>query len=276
MALRFLYSLALLLVAMTAPSAAQESTPFPKGAVAPNVHHTGTVWLSELVEAGEAFDYAVALATFEAGAKLDWHVHPGGQVLLVTEGTGYYQEEGAPLRVVRAGDVIEAHPGVKHWHAATPDDGVAYLAITASHPSGRTLWAERVTEAEYAGGAGAAERELLDLSRRKWEWMAARDVDALDDLFHDDAVFVHMGGTMSRDRELEIIRSGGIHYKHAEIREASVRFAGETAIVLNTIRLDAVVGGNEVTNPFEVTEVYVRQDGAWRLASLSFTRLLER
>ncbi|WP_179299535.1 nuclear transport factor 2 family protein [Rubrivirga marina] len=68
--------------------------------------------------------------------------------------------------------------------------------------------------------------------------------------------------------------SGGIHYKHAEIQAASVRFVGTTAIVLNTIRLDAVVGGNEVTNPFEVTEVYVREGSDWTLASLSFTRLL--
>jgi ketosteroid isomerase-like protein len=119
------------------------------------------------------------------------------------------------------------------------------------------------------------EQELLDLSRQKWLWMADRDVDALADLFHDEAVFVHMGGAWGTERELEVIRSGGIHYKHAEIQEASVRFAGETAIVLNTIRLDAVVGGNEVTNPFKVTEVYVRQDEGWKLASLSFTRLLQ-
>jgi ketosteroid isomerase-like protein len=119
------------------------------------------------------------------------------------------------------------------------------------------------------------EQRILDLSREKWRWMSERDVDALADLFHEEAVFVHMGGTMNRDRELDVIRSGGIHYKHAEIQRASVRFIGETAIVLNTIRLDAVVGGNEVTNPFEVTEVYVRQDGAWKLASLSFTRLLQ-
>lgn len=72
-----------------------------------------------------------------------------------------------------------------------------------------------------------------------------------------------------------MIRSGGIHYKHAEIFEASARVIGNTGIVLNRIRLDAVVGGNEVTNPFVVTEVYVQQGGTWRLGSLSFTRLLQ-
>jgi ketosteroid isomerase-like protein len=118
------------------------------------------------------------------------------------------------------------------------------------------------------------EQELLSLSKSKWRWMAERKVDTLAALFHDDAVFVHMGGTMSRNQELDVIRSGGIHYKHAEIQEASVRVIGTTAIVLNRIRLDAVVGGNEVSNPFVVTEVYVQQGGTWKLGSLSFTRLL--
>src|SRR5688572_2738017 len=118
------------------------------------------------------------------------------------------------------------------------------------------------------------DQEILALSKTKWRWMSERNVDSLAALFDDKAVFVHMGGTMSRDRELEVIRSGGIHYKHAEIFETSVRFIGTTAIVLNRIRLDAVVGGNEVTNPFMVTEVYVQQNGKWKLGSLSFTRLV--
>lgn len=118
------------------------------------------------------------------------------------------------------------------------------------------------------------EQELIDLSREKWRWMSEQKVDTLAALFHEAAVFVHMGGTMSRARELDVIRSGGIHYKHAEIQDVSVQVIGDTAILLNRIRLDAVVGGNEVTNPFVVTEVYVRQNGAWKLGSMSFTRLL--
>ena len=119
-----------------------------------------------------------------------------------------------------------------------------------------------------------SEQEILSLSREKWRWMSERKADSLAALFHEEAVFVHMGATMTRDRELDVIRSGAIQYKSVEIQEASVRFIGTTAILLNRIRLLAVVGGNEVTNPFVVTEVYVQQGGAWRLASLSFTRLL--
>ena len=120
-----------------------------------------------------------------------------------------------------------------------------------------------------------SEQGLINLSREKWRWMSERKVDALAALFHEQAVFVHMGATLSKDEELEVIRSGRIHYKDVEIQEASVRFIGATtAILLNKIRLVAVVGGNEVTNPFVVTEVYVQQNGTWTLASLSFTRLL--
>ena len=118
------------------------------------------------------------------------------------------------------------------------------------------------------------EQELLTLSRTKWRWMAEKRVDSLAALFDDQAVFVHMSRTMSKTQELDVIRTGGIHYKHAEIFESSVRFIGTTAIVLHRIRLDAVVGGNEVTNPFTVTEVYVKQNGKWKLGSLSFTRLV--
>ena len=120
-----------------------------------------------------------------------------------------------------------------------------------------------------------SEQEVINLSREKWRWMSERQMDSLAALFHEKAVFVHMGGTMSKDQELDVIRSGGIHYKDVDIQEAPVRFVGTTtAILLNKIRLVAVVGGNEVTNPFVVTEVYVQQSGTWTLASLSFTRLL--
>jgi hypothetical protein len=120
-----------------------------------------------------------------------------------------------------------------------------------------------------------AEQELLDLSKTKWRWMSERNVDSLAALFHREAVFVHMGGSWGTNQELDVIRSGGIHYKHAEIFEASARVIGTTGLGLNRIRLDAVVGGNEVTNPFMVTEVYVKENGAWKLGSLSFTRLLQ-
>ena len=118
------------------------------------------------------------------------------------------------------------------------------------------------------------EQEVFDLSKTKWEWMANKEVDQLKDLFHEKAVFVHMGGSWGTEQELNIIKSGGIWYKKADIHEASVNFIGNTAILLNRITLIAEVGGREVTNPFMVTEVYVEVDKAWKLGSLSFTKLL--
>jgi hypothetical protein len=118
------------------------------------------------------------------------------------------------------------------------------------------------------------EQEVIALSKEKWNWMSERNADALNALFHEKSVFVHMGGAWGKEREMEIIKSGGIHYKKADIHEVSVNIIGSTAVLLNRITLLAVVGGNEVTNPFMVTEVYVREDNNWKLASLSFTRLI--
>jgi len=118
------------------------------------------------------------------------------------------------------------------------------------------------------------DQEVIHLSKEKWEWMAARNVEALDALFHEKSVFVHMGGAWGKVREMEIIKSGEIHYKQADIHEVSVNIMDHTAVLLNRINLLAVLGGSEVTNPFLVTEVYVQQAGSWKLASLSFTKLL--
>lgn len=132
--------------------------------------------------------------------------------------------------------------------------------------------AAQATTVPAAAAYTKVEQEVLDLSRAKWRWMAEKKADTLATLFHENAIFVHMGGAWGRKQEVDIIRGGGIHYKHAEIFEASVHVFGASAVVLQRIRLDAVVGGNEVSNPFFVTETYVQQGGAWKLAALAFTR----
>ena len=118
------------------------------------------------------------------------------------------------------------------------------------------------------------EQEIINLSKEKWRWMSERNIETLDALFHEKSVFVHMGGSWGKEREMEIIKSGGIHYKKADIHEVSVNIIDKTAILLNRITQLAVVGGNEVANPFMVTEVYVQEEDAWKLVLLSFTKLL--
>jgi hypothetical protein len=118
------------------------------------------------------------------------------------------------------------------------------------------------------------EQEVINLSKDKWQWMADKKADTLKTLFHEKCMFVHMGGSWGKEQEINIIKSGGIWYKKADIHDVTVNIIDNTAILLNRITLLAVVGGNEVTNPFMVTEVYVKENGSWKLGSLSFTRLL--
>jgi hypothetical protein len=126
----------------------------------------------------------------------------------------------------------------------------------------------------FAQNVTATEQEVIQLSKDKWQWMSDKNVDKLTPLFDDKSVFVHMGGSWGKTQEINVIKSGGIHYKKADVHEVSVNIIGNTAILLNRITLLAVVGGNEVTNPFMVTEVYIKDNDGWKLGSLSFTKLM--
>jgi hypothetical protein len=120
----------------------------------------------------------------------------------------------------------------------------------------------------------AAEQEVINLSKEKWQWMADKNADKLADLFHEKSMFVHMGGSWGKEQEINIIKGGMIWYKKADINDVTVNIIDNTAILLNRITLLAVVGGNEVTNPFMVTEVYIKQNGEWEMGSLSFSKLM--
>lgn len=141
----------LLAIALGTQAAAQNGTIFPKGEKAVTDHQVGTIWLNELSTADSTFNYNISMATFAPGARLHWHAHPDGQVLLYTDGMGYYQERGKPLRTVRKGEVVKCQPGVEHWHGATPSSGVTYIATTSTQ-KGKTIWFKRVTDEEYSGG----------------------------------------------------------------------------------------------------------------------------
>ncbi len=129
--------------------------------------------------------------------------------------------------------------------------GLCFLVISMQ-------WSSAQSKTDSSSAMNSEEQEIINLSKTKWRWMAERNVDSLNALFNEKAVFVHMGGNMNKEHELNVIKTGAIQYKQADIQETSVQFIGNTAILLNKIRLLAVVGGNEVTNPFVVTEVYVQ------------------
>jgi hypothetical protein len=118
------------------------------------------------------------------------------------------------------------------------------------------------------------QQEIINLSNMKWDWMAGKKVDSLETLFDEKAMFTHMGGTWGKAQELATIKSGSIWYKKAVVYAADARIFGNTAVLLEDMDLLAAVGAREVTNPFMVTEVYIKEGGKWKLAQLTFSHLL--
>jgi hypothetical protein len=117
----------------------------------------------------------------------------------------------------------------------------------------------------------AAEQEIITLSKDKWQWMADKNVEKLAPLFHDKSKFVHMSGTWKKDEELDIIKTGSIWYKNADVKDVAVEMLKKTAIIWSRITLQAVVRGSEVSNEFTVTEVYQKEKKRWQLLALTFS-----
>lgn len=116
------------------------------------------------------------------------------------------------------------------------------------------------------------EAQLVALSAQKWQWMADKNVTELARLFHQDAMFVHMGGAWGRSAELSTIEQGFIWYKHADVHRVEARMSGSTAVVYSDIQLTSQVGGREVSFPFFVSETYTKTAAGWQLVTLAFTR----
>lgn len=128
---------------------ARGETMFPKGEVFTAEGYTGTVYKNMLVEHESVFNCPeVDNYTFEPGARTAWHSHAGGQLMLVTDGTGYYQEQGGEVRVVSAGDVIETQPNVMSWHGAANEE-FAYIAVNGDPGNDTVTWDSAVTDEEY-------------------------------------------------------------------------------------------------------------------------------
>ncbi|MCS4226328.1 nuclear transport factor 2 family protein [Sphingobacterium sp. BIGb0165] len=119
--------------------------------------------------------------------------------------------------------------------------------------------------------SSSVEQELKELSKNKWQWMADKNVAKLASLFHDKSKFVHMSGTWKKDEELEIIKTGSIWYKNANVHDVAVEVDGDVAVLWNRITLDAVVRGNIAVTEFTVTEVYKKDNEGWKLLALTFS-----
>ncbi|RSK38407.1 cupin domain-containing protein [Hymenobacter perfusus] len=124
---------------------------FAKGQPAPTANFTGQAWVQGLVDKEDKYSCGAGSVQFAPGARSHWHRHPAGQILLIVEGTAYYQEKGQARRVLYKGDVIKAPAGVEHWHGAAPTTTMTHVAINPDITAVPVVWGRAVTQAEYLG-----------------------------------------------------------------------------------------------------------------------------
>ena len=113
-------------------------------------HFTGKAYFNQLVEGGNDWNCPVSYVTFQPGCRNFWHRHPGGQILLVTEGNGWYQEWGQEARYLNPGDVVMIPSGAKHWHGASKDSWFAHIYIETNSDRGSVEWLDEVSEEQYS------------------------------------------------------------------------------------------------------------------------------
>lgn len=116
---------------------------------APAANFAGVARVDRLFEQLHSATASGGMVTFEPGARTAWHVHPGGQTLVITAGTGRVQRWGEAIQEVRVGDVVRIPPGQKHWHGASPHSGMTHLAITEARDGSVVEWLEQVSDDQY-------------------------------------------------------------------------------------------------------------------------------
>jgi 4-carboxymuconolactone decarboxylase len=132
----------------------------------PAEYFTGDVHVQRLFAEQDTAAYSGAYVTFQPGARSAWHIHPGGQRLIVTDGVGLTQEWGGPVEEIRAGDVVWCPPRVKHWHGASPTSAMTHLALTGVRDGQNVEWLEKVTDEQYGAEPGP-EDQAQGLTKRQ-------------------------------------------------------------------------------------------------------------
>jgi quercetin dioxygenase-like cupin family protein len=127
---------------------AQQSL-FPTGAPLSPDYFTGQAFLHPLLAKDKNNEFALGSVTFEPGARTVWHTHPKGQVLIVIEGEGCYQEKDKPARHIRKGDVVNIPETVEHWHGATAHNKMVHIAITNYKGDENVAWLGPVSGEDY-------------------------------------------------------------------------------------------------------------------------------
>jgi quercetin dioxygenase-like cupin family protein len=122
---------------------------FPKGEKGAAENFTGNAWNTPLVADDSTYNTVIGNVYFEPGARSNWHTHPSGQILIITDGVGYHQLKGQPRQTIRKGDVIKCPPNVLHWHGASADTGMQQIYILPKTERGLVNWLQKVTDEEY-------------------------------------------------------------------------------------------------------------------------------
>ena len=123
---------------------------FPKGELGAAENFTGNAWNTPLVANDSTYNTVIGNVYFEPGARSNWHIHPAGQILVITDGVGFHQIKGQPKQTIRKGDVVKCPPNVEHWHGASPDTGLQQLYIISNTEKGIVQWLQPVTDEEYS------------------------------------------------------------------------------------------------------------------------------
>jgi quercetin dioxygenase-like cupin family protein len=124
---------------------------FPRGTKLPNEYFTGNAFLTPVLAKDKNNEFAIGSVTFEPGARTHWHTHPKGQVLIVTEGEGFYQETGKPAQALKKGDVVNIPENTMHWHGASATTQLVHIAITNYKGDENVVWLQPVSDEEYFG-----------------------------------------------------------------------------------------------------------------------------
>jgi len=127
----------------------QSASVFPKGEKINSKNFSGTVWLYMMGAEDSTLHAKFGNVTFEPKVRTNWHSHPGGQILFITQGKGYYQAKGQPARLLNKGDYVEIPPNVVHWHGAAPDSEFTHIAVSLNTDLGGAVWLGPVTDDEY-------------------------------------------------------------------------------------------------------------------------------
>lgn len=133
----------------TSQTTTQTEFIFPKREKGPDQNFTGNAYNTGLVAPDSTYTTAIGNVYFEPGSRSNWHTHPGGQILIITDGKGYHQIEGQTKQVIQKGDVVKCPPNTRHWHGAAENTGLQQMYIVPNTEKGIVNWMETVTDSVY-------------------------------------------------------------------------------------------------------------------------------